>query len=132
MRGYERYCSHRRPHEKLAAWQVEVELTLQLYRLTDNFPSDERYGLSRQIRRAIASVPANLSEGAARSTTRDYHRFVVMGRASLSEVETHLEIARRRGYFDPYAHDDVYEGIMRLSALLRGLIRALRAKIDAP
>ena len=77
-----------RPHFKLVVWKNSIALVKQIYFLTAKFPSDERFGLTSQIRRAAVSVALNISEGAGRRTPKDRLRFMNMSDASLSEVET--------------------------------------------
>src|SRR5438309_127780 len=87
-----------RPHKRLIVWQKSIDLTERVYRLSDKFPSEERFGLASQMRRAAASVPTNIAEGAARSTDKDKVHFYIIARGSLSELDTQREIIKRLGY----------------------------------
>ena len=62
-----------KPHEKLEVWKQSMDLVIEIYRITENFPNQEIYGLTNQIRRAVASIPSNIAEGAARHTKRNLH-----------------------------------------------------------
>jgi four helix bundle protein len=84
----------RRKHHDLLAWKLAVELVIDLYDLTSSFPPTQTYGLTAQIRRAAVSVPSNIADGAARTTKREFAQFLRIARASLSEIDTQLEIAR--------------------------------------
>lgn len=113
-------------HHKLVAWQLSIELVRSVYTLTRSFPSDEKFGLVSQLRRAAVSVPSNIAEGAARGTPRDYTRFLYISRGSLSEMETQLILAEELGF----AADTSAQRRMigRLFRLLTGLINDLSTK----
>ncbi len=85
-------------YKDLIVWQRAVELVIEVYRVSDTFPRREMYSLTDQIRRAASAIPANIAEGRARGTRRDFARFVSMARGSLAELETHLIVAERLGY----------------------------------
>jgi four helix bundle protein len=89
----------------LKVWQKAHELTLAVYRVTARFPREELYGIVSQLRRAAASVPANLAEGRCRRSDRDFGRFVSIALGSASETEYHLLLARDLGFIqaEPYA-----------------------------
>jgi len=87
-------------YRELRVWRQAVRLALRCYRVSARFPSDERFGLTSQLRRASVSVAANIAEGHGRSSRRDYLRYVSIARGSLKEMETHLIIARGLGYLE--------------------------------
>ncbi len=101
--------------KKLLVWQQAHRLTLEVYRLTLNFPPYEAHCLSLQIRRAVVSIESNIAEGNGRDTNKDYLRFLYVSRGSLYEVETQLLIAKDLGYIT----DDEYEVVdsQRISVL---------------
>src|SRR5689334_9396876 len=84
-----------RPHHRLVAWRRAVELVTVVYQATANYPPDERFGLTSQMRRSAVSVPSNIAEGAARISKREKAHFFVTARGSLSELETQIEISIR-------------------------------------
>ncbi len=110
-----------RAHQKLKAWQVAMRLVEDIYRLTGGFPPIERYGLATQMQRAAVSVPSNLAEGAARSSSREFRRYLLMARGSLAELETQLQLSDRLGYCQN--RTEIMNVIERLYGLLNGLIR---------
>ena len=85
-------------HRDLVVWQKAMDLTVQVYRLTTRFPREEAYRLTAQVTRAAASIPANIAEGNARSSRRDYANFLAIAKGSLNETETFLLLAQRLGY----------------------------------
>ena len=88
------------PFTDLKVWQRSHKLTLDLYRLTASFPSDERFGLVSQIRRAAVSVPANIVEGTKRSHARDYGRFLNIAEGSNAELSYLIILSRDLGFID--------------------------------
>src|SRR5262245_10773625 len=108
------------------AWQQAIELVELVYKATRNFPKEELFGLTSQMRRSAVSVPANIAEGSARSGTRELMRFLSIAGGSLSELDTHVEIAQRLGYIKG---DSIVGKIDSVSALLMGLSASLKKKI---
>jgi four helix bundle protein len=116
---------NRRPHKSLKAWQKAVDLVVQLYRLTEHYPREEGFGLKSQTRRAAVSVPSNIAEGLTRSSTRDRRHFLNISQASLSEIDTQLEIARRLGIVDDELFCSTENSIVEVQKLVSGLSRSL-------
>ena len=85
-------------HRDLLVWQKAMDLAVEVYRLTSKFPSSETYRLVAQITRAVASVPANIAEGHARATRKDFANFLAIAKGSLMETETFLMLAIRLNY----------------------------------
>jgi four helix bundle protein len=117
-----------RSFRDLLVWQRATEFTLQIYRLTENFPASERFGLTSQLRRSSASVAANIAERHARSTRPDYARFVSVAQGSLAESRTYLRIAERLGL----ASHDVLAPIDDLADEISRMLTALRARLVQP
>lgn len=90
-----------RNFKQIKAWQLADNLTVEIYGVTRNFPKDEIYGLVSQMRRAAVSVAANISEGAARKTKKDFLHFLNISQASLCELEYYLHLTERLGYLQP-------------------------------
>jgi four helix bundle protein len=112
-------------HRDLLVWQKGMDLVEAVYALADGFPREERFGLVQQMTRASVAVPANLAEGHARGTRRDYGHFVSIARGSLMEVETYVMIAQRLGFApEPRVHA-VLERITELGKMLTALRRRL-------
>ena len=73
-----------KPHEQLDAWKVSMTLVKSIYDITTAFPIEERFGLAQQMRRAAVSIPSNIAEGAARTSTKEYAQFISIARGSLA------------------------------------------------
>ncbi|MFH4969245.1 four helix bundle protein [Gaetbulibacter sp. M240] len=85
-------------HQDLRVWQEAMDLVTKVYELTQDFPKDELYGLTSQIRRSAVSISSNIAEGAGRNGNKEFSRFLFIAFGSLSELETQLEISLRLGY----------------------------------
>ncbi|KER79807.1 four helix bundle protein [Xanthomonas arboricola] len=109
-----------------------MELVEMIYRFTEVFPEQERYGLTAQLRRAAISIPSNIAEGAARRSTPDYARFLSIARGSLSELDTQVQIAVRLGYSNTEDEDIVSQQVDQVFAKLTALMNALRRRGAAP
>ena len=96
-----------RRFRNIVAWQKADDLVLGIYQLTNAFPKSEDYGLTSQMRRAAVSVAANIAEGSARATLKDYVHFLFIAKSSLSEVEYYLHLSHRLGYLDSDKYDSI-------------------------
>ena len=114
----------RRKHHQLVAWQVAIELVKLVYGATSKFPREEAYGLTSQMRRAAISIPANIAEGAGRTTGKEFLQYLSIARGSLSELETLVHIAKELKYLDDTG--DLEEASDRVFGLLGGLINSER------
>jgi four helix bundle protein len=120
-----------RVHENLEVWKKAIELVVDIYNETAEFPSDERFGLISQLRRAAVSIPSNIAEGAARSTAKDKLRFLSMAQGSMSEVDTQLVISSRLGYL---SEDNLSKLLIRteeLAKMMYGWARHLRTSDES-
>lgn len=115
-------------HKDLNVWKEGVEFTVEIYRVTKTFPEEELYGLASQLRRAAISVSANISEGSGRNYTNELIRFLRISRASLSESETLLYIARRQEYLETEDYQSIQKKLCRINAQISGLIRSVALK----
>ena len=110
-----------RDHKKLRAFELADELVLKVYQVTRGFPSDERFGLTSQLRRDSVSVASNIVEGCARDSLPDYLRFLDMAYGSAREVEYQLSLGHRLGFVAEICATET-------AKVLNGLIRSLRSK----
>ena len=118
----------RRRHHDLKAWQIGMRLAREVYELTGRFPREETYGLSSQIRRAAVSIPSNIAEGAARTGTKEFLHYLSIARASMSELETQILLAKDLGFIDEEPFTSMLETIDHAFGVLGGLINSLRKR----
>jgi four helix bundle protein len=115
-------------HRDLEIWQLGIDLVTKIYKFTKNFPKEEIYGLTSQMRRAAISYPSNISEGAARDSINDYIRFLYISMGSLSELETQIIISEKLGYIKD--SKDILEDIEAITRKTYNLIKYLKSKKD--
>ncbi|MEM0982552.1 MAG: four helix bundle protein [Planctomycetota bacterium] len=114
-----------RSFRDLRAWQLAFQLGLDVYRETESFPQDERFGLTAQIRRSAISVASNIAEGYGRGSTSDYVRFLRIARGSLHELETQLMFARELRLLEPAHCEALLRSADDAGRVLGGLIRSI-------
>ncbi len=112
---------------QLAIWQRSHQLTLEIYKLTRTFPSDERYGLTSQLRRSMASVPANIAEGCGRDTEMELKRFLDIAHGSASEADYHLHLATDLLYLSPEVCRPLAKELSELKRMIGAFSRKLKA-----
>jgi four helix bundle protein len=110
---------------KLLVWQKSHELVLKIYEVTKNFPKDEQFGLTSQIRRAATSIPSNIVEGKARGSSKDYNRFLLIARGSLEETKYQLLLAKDLKYINEEMYKEVLNITKEVGRLLNGLMAAI-------
>ncbi len=112
-------------YKDLIVWQRSMELVTQVYQLTKQFPTEERFGLSNQLRRAAVSIPSNIAEGQARQSTAEFKNFLSIARGSLAEVETQLLIAQNLKYLNIDQLNQVMRILVEVSKMLPALAKKL-------
>lgn len=111
----------------LKVWQKAHQLTLAVYQVTVGFPRDELYGLTSQLRRSAASIPANLAEGCGRNGDAELARFCSIAMGSASELEYHLLLARDLKLINPSVHGELSRSTIDVKRMLTALIQRLTA-----
>jgi four helix bundle protein len=106
---------------QLRVWKEAFELSLRVYRATRQFPDEERYGLTSQMRRAATSVGANVAEGQKRGTDKDFRSFVVIAEGSLAELQHFCLLSRELGYLAGTDYDAVWAQSVEVEKMLQGL-----------
>jgi four helix bundle protein len=112
---------------KIKVWEKAHRLTLQVYKITKNFPSDERFGLTVQLRRAAVSVPANIAEGCGRGSERELARFMSIAAGSASEVEYQLLLAFDLNYIQDEKYREINRQVNEVKRMLNSFIQKLTA-----
>lgn len=113
-------------YKKLHVWKEAHELTLLIYKITKNFPKDETFALTSQIRRAAVSIVANIVEGQARASKKEFLQFLYISNGSLVEVEYYIELSRDLGYISTEKYLLLNQKRIIVGNLLHGLIKSLK------
>jgi four helix bundle protein len=119
-------------YRELLVWQKAMEMVEQVYRFVDGLPSDERFELSRQLRRAAVSVPSNIAEGHSRRSTREYLQFISIALGSVAELETQLLLAVRLNMAQPESTVSLEEILSEIGKMLRAIQVSLNSKVSEP
>lgn len=107
----------------LEAWKESHRLTLDIYRATEKFPSNEVFGLTSQMRRAAVSIVSNIAEGFSRNSMKEKAQFYAIAKGSNTELQSQLLVARDIGYLEKILFDTIAKRTIQASRLLTGLIR---------
>jgi four helix bundle protein len=117
-----------RPHKNLEVWKESIKLTKMIYKLCAKLPTDEKYGLISQFKRASVSIALNIAEGAARQTDKEFYQFLTFSSGSLSEIDTLIEVSFELELIESCTKDDMFNQINKVSALLYGLKKYINSK----
>jgi len=117
-----------RPHQRLDLWKRSMDFVVAIYRATDQFPKEEKFGLTSQLRRAAVSVAANIAEGAAKTSTKDFRRYSSNSQGSTSEIETELLIAQRLNYLAEADFMLLSKDLDDVGRMISGLSRSLQRR----
>ncbi len=115
--------------EELTIWQEARELTNRIYILSKKFPKEELYGLTSQIRRASVSIMSNIAEGFNRRSTKEFINFLIISRASISEVQNDLYISLDLNYINKENFETIYNHAQKISMSINKLITYLRSQV---
>jgi len=120
-----------RSYRDLKVWQKSMRIAQEIYSVTAQFPQEELYGLSGQMRRAAISVPSNIAEGHARDSSREYLRYISITFGSVAELETQITLAAYCGYITEESEGALLNKLHEIGIMLRSLQSAMKVKIDA-
>jgi four helix bundle protein len=112
-------------YKELKVWQKSYQLCLKIYRITADFPKEEKFGLTSQVRRSVLSVPSNIAEGYGRKTTADYIKFLYIAYGSNCELETQIMLSGDLDYIDRTMVKEILDEINEVERMLKALIKSL-------
>ena len=121
-----------RDYKDLVIWQKGMQLAKEVYELTQSFPTEEKFGLVSQMRRAVASVPSNVAEGQARNTTGEFVQFLSHAEGSLAELDTQIRLSIELGFCREAKVKSIQELIIEEQKMLKSLRRSLKANALTP
>ena len=110
-------------HKELKIWKLGIDLVIDIYKVTGDFPSEEKYGLTSQLRKSSVSIPSNIAEGAARKNDKEFLQFLFYSLGSISELETQLIISKRLGYPIP---EGILNKVEELGRSINAFIKYLK------
>lgn len=113
-------------YKDLIVWQKAMDLVVEVYKLSNEFPKHEIYVLIPQMRKSVISIPSNIAEGRKRSTRKDYCNFLMISYGSGSELETQIEIAKRLGYAKKSSYNKVDSLLDEVMRMLNAIIGNLK------
>jgi four helix bundle protein len=113
-------------HHRLEVWKRAIEMVTNIYKITEDFPKTEIYGLSMQMRKSAISIPSNIAEGAGRSSKKEFEQFLSIAQGSVSELETQLIIANKLNYISDI--DNLIKELDETSKMILGLSKSLKNK----
>ena len=115
-------------YKDLKVWQESIELVLGCYKIAQNLPKIESYGLKSQLQRAAVSIPANIAEGKHRQYVKEFIQHISIAQGSLAEIETYLILIQKLKYEDKSAIDKELSKADKVGKMLRGLVKSLKSR----
>ena len=116
-----------KPHHKLEVWRRSLNFVTKIYKITAQFPADEKFGLVSQMRRAAVSIPSNTAEGAARNSKKEFINFLHIAQGSTAELETQLFISQTLDFVSQSQADPLLKELEEISRMIIGLQKSLRS-----
>lgn len=116
-----------KPHKNLKVWKLSMNLCREIYKACQELPSDEKYGLTSQMKRAAISIPSNIAEGAARSSKKEFAQFLSIAQGSLAELDTQLELCcNYLELIENEKYSGIFDDLEKISKMITGLKKSLR------
>ncbi len=112
-------------YKDLVVWQKSMELVVEIYGLTGNFPQSEIYGLASQMKRSVVSIPSNIAEGTRRGSRKDYRQFLIIASGSGAELETQIEVAKRLPFSRKLDYTKADNTLLEIVKILNKMISSL-------
>ena len=114
-----------RTHHDLDVWKNSIHLVTLIYRATESFPKSEVYGITNQIRRSVVSIPSNISEGAARTSLKEFTHFLSIALGSIAELETQLIISKNLDYLNESQFEKLISDLVSIRRMTLGLKKSI-------
>lgn len=118
-------------HKDLKVWQRSMELVTEIYTATREFPKEELFGLTSQLRRAAVSIPSNIAEGYGRLFEKETIRFLSIALGSTAEVETQLYIAKDLGFISLEKAESIISSVREIARMLPALIKSIKQPVNS-
>lgn len=115
-------------YKELAVWVKAHQLVVKIYKTTERFPKEEMFGLTSQMRRSAASIPANIAEGSGRGGDGELGRFLHIAKGSSTELEYHLLLAHDLGFLETALHRQLEQDVIEIQRMISGLIQKLKPR----
>jgi four helix bundle protein len=115
-----------RDFRQLNVWEEAHNLALEVYRITKNFPKEELFALTNQLRRAVVSIPSNIAEGCGRGTNKEYAQFIQIAMGSAYEVDYQLLLSKDLGYLEKVEYEKLNDRIDKIKRQLASLLKKIR------
>ena len=112
-------------HHDLDVWKKSIDLVTVIYKVTESYPKSELYGLTSQIRRCAISVPSNIAEGAARTSTKEFSQFLSIALGSIAELETQLIVSSNLNLLEKSDFNSLIESLITIRKMLTGLKKSI-------
>ena len=116
-------------HKNLEVWKKSIKFSTELYRVTKQFPQEELYGITSQMRRAAISIPSNISEGYGRRSEKEKYRFLTIALGSTSEIETQLILCSELGFIDNEVYNKLNNSLLEIIRMLSSLANTVYDKL---
>ena len=114
-------------HRDLKVWNNSINLVTTVYKITNDFPKEEMFGITSQMRRAAVSIPSNIAEGAARNSTKEFNNFLSIALGSASELETQILISRNLNYLNSNNSEKLLNDLNEIQKMIQGLMKNLKS-----
>lgn len=113
-------------HRDLKVWNDSIEFVTKIYKVTYNFPKEELFGITSQMRRAAISIPSNIAEGAARTSKKEFSNYLSIALGSASELETQLIISKNLQYLNIELFNTIIQDLNNLQRMIGGLMKSIK------
>jgi four helix bundle protein len=114
-------------HRDLNVWNNSINLVTQIYKITKDFPKNEIFGITSQIRRAAVSIPSNIAEGAARNSKKEFNNFLSIALGSASELETQIIISKNLNYLSIANSESLISQLTTIQKMIMGLMKSIKS-----